>query len=65
MMGFMSVGSMSHNSVKLMILMPVFIHGYLTCGKIIENPAGVAAPFTSLLIAPIAKLMNYGNDNRA
>lgn len=65
MMGFMSVASMSHNSVMIMIYMPVFIHGYLTCGKIIENPTGVAAPFTTLLMAPIAKLMNYGNANRA
>jgi len=36
MIGFMSVASMAHSTVVLLVYAPVLIHGYLTCGKIIE-----------------------------
>lgn len=35
-MGFMSVASMSNGGTILLIYMPVLLHGYLTCGKIME-----------------------------
>jgi hypothetical protein len=37
MMGFMSCASMSHTTVVVMMYGPVFLHGYLVCGKIIEE----------------------------
>ena len=36
-MGFMSVASMSNGGTILLIYMPVLLHGYLTCGKIMEG----------------------------
>lgn len=63
MMGFMSVASMSHGSVILMVYIPVLIHGYLTCGKIIEQP--LSSPWDKIIISPIKKLLTYGNNHRS
>ena len=61
----MSVASFGNRTAVLLMLSPVLLHGYLTCGKIIENPGQIRAPWTLLLIDPIKKLLNYGNVNRS
>lgn len=65
MMGFMSVASMTQSTAVLMLYGPVILHGYLTCGKIIEQPALLTTPWNFLLIAPITKLLSYGNQHRS
>ena len=65
MMGFMSVSSMSGGVASLMLFGPVMIHGYLTCGKILERPELITGPWKVLLISPIQKIFNYGNQHRA
>lgn len=65
MMGFMSVASMAHSTAVFMLYAPVFLHGYLTCGKIIEQPDLLGRPWSMLNVAPITTALNYGNKNRS
>lgn len=70
MMGFMSCATMAHSSASLIMLAPVLLHGYLICGKIIEehNKPDHSVRLTSfwqyLNCAPLQKAVMYGNDNR-
>ena len=64
MMGFMSVSSISSGVGSMMLYGPVFIHGYLTCGKILEQPDQITGPWRLLLIRPITALFEYGKVNR-
>lgn len=64
MMGFMSVSSMSSGLGSMMLFGPVFIHGYLTCGKILEQPELITGPWRVLLIRPIEALFDYGKVHR-
>jgi hypothetical protein len=63
MMGFMSVASMAHSTVVIMIYCPVLLHGYLTCGKILEQPDNITSVWRVLLITKI--LFAYGNAHRS
>lgn len=62
MMGFMSVASMAHSSVVIMIYCPVLLHGYLTCGKILEQPDNITGVWRTLLITK--RIFEYGNAHR-
>ena len=61
----MSVASMAHSTVVLLVYAPVLIHGYLTCGKIIEQPDLITGPWRALYIGPIIKVFNDGNVHRS
>ena len=64
----MSCASMSHSTIVIMMYGPILLHGYLTCGKIvdehIENKVPLESFWKFLAVRPITTALDYGNKNR-
>jgi hypothetical protein len=59
---------MSHTTIVVMMYGPVMMHGYLTCGKIVDEHATDKVKLESfwrfLAVKPITTVLDYGNKNR-